>query len=267
MITSINNDHDILSKGLAFAEKIQLIYDDPNTNGVIFTRVLDDRCSVTVQPDGSLLVAFAGTRNVPQWVNNAKHLAMPNRLSSGALVHPGAQESFYPYMFDLLHVLRQFDALEDETGPFIDVTGHSRGGFHAPEFCRLFGETVKIRDVMTFGAPRTGDNDYNSQVGNQIYGRWIRLNNNNDPVVWVPGTLKGYRHIGEQYHFTSSGKMLKNGLGAVSGTFDGAKSRFKEAWANRAKKGRLKEFFLDGIDDHRLVTGYIPVLRENLQKA
>jgi hypothetical protein len=98
-----------------------------------------------------------------------------------------------------------------------------------------------------------GDAQHAADVQANVSGRIMRWTNNNDPVVCMPGSWRGYRHVGELRHIDSRGRVYTTNLGAVSGAIDGIRGRLAAAWDRR---------IFDGVDDHRLQTGYVPALRK-----
>jgi hypothetical protein len=253
MTTAINTPLDEIGAALIGALYVLQMYDDPyaSTGTLIRTEGLDDLAAVHVF-HGRVLVAFAGTRNVRQWVSNFDNAAIPRRLPSGVRVHPGAAESLASMILPLEEALQPYHLDHGKSIP-IDVVGHSRGVLLALEFVRVLGSRLPIRDVITLGGPRVGDAQHASDVAANVGGRMLRWTNNNDPVVCMPGSWRGYRHVGELRHIDSRGRVHNAALGSLSGFWDGIRGRV-------AAVGRLRA--LDGVDDHRLQTGYVPALRK-----
>jgi len=260
---------DELSLALRYARVIQRLYDDkPIDSGfLIRTKELDDLCHIQIdEQENCILVAFAGTRNDKQWLNNAKRLAKPVTNTDGSQCHPGARETmkhFRDLLSDPLIALRGLTG--HKAGIPVDVVGHSRGGFLVDEFIRIYGKYLYIRDVFTLGGPRTGNSRYNEILNQNIHGTYYRLSNNNDPVVLVPGGWRGYQHTGLNLHFKADGNLTREPLKFFPGLWDGLKGRAIGAWESKGLKEKLQEVFTDGISDHRLPTGYLPVLEKAIQ--
>lgn len=256
-LTNINTPLDEVSAALVGALDIQHLYDHPDKAGdgiLVRSDRLDDLCRVTFLGT-CIRVAFAGTRNNAQWLSNADDLAQPMRLPGGLRVHPGAVVGFRGLETRIHDALQTMGAYRHELGGLpipVDVVGHSRGGFLAIEFVRRFGPRVFVRDVITLGSPRVGSGRYCEFVMRHVHGRVLRWTNNNDPVVELPTPIRGYRHIGERLHLDSRGRVHSGGLGFARGLLDGFRGRVIAAFRKR---------LTDGVDDHRLPTGYIPALR------
>jgi hypothetical protein len=253
-MTSITSRETEIAAALAAAQRIQAMYERPKEEGPwtnIATAELDDLCRVQRMP-GRIVVSFAGTRTKDQWLSNFAHLARMGKNPDGTQSHRGATEAFKAFVMRLVPLLRDLGGYKYERSSVpVDVEGHSRGGFLALEFVRIFGDRVKIRDVITLGCPRVGDAYHAEMVEFYVTGRIFRWTHNNDFVVCMPGAWRGYRHVGELRHIDSSWRVRNSTLGVLSGFTDGVWGRLKAAAKLRA---------LDGVDDHRLPTGYIPAL-------
>jgi hypothetical protein len=253
-MTSITTRESEIAAALAAAQRIQAMYERPREEGDwvnIATAELDDLCRVRRMGE-RIVVSFAGTRTKDQWLSNFAHLASMSRNADGTRSHRGATEAFKHFTMRLVTVLRDMGGYK-YSGDYlpVDVEGHSRGGFLALEFVRVFGDRVHIRDVITLGSPRVGCFYHKEMVEHYAEGRIFRWTHNNDFVVCLPGAWRGYRHVGEHRHIDSGWRVRNGGMGAVSGFADGIWGRLKAAAKLRA---------LDGVDDHRLPTGYIPAL-------
>jgi hypothetical protein len=240
---------------LAVAEDIQGLYLDPEAarGGVLIrSRGLDDLVRIEYGR-GRISVNFAGTRNLKQWLSNFDDVAFLRTLPCGVRVHAGAWQSMLALEMGLTEALRGMGAFADQDGHVpVDVGGHSRGGLLALEFVRVFGSRLYVRDVVTLGSPRVGDAAHGRDVLRHVHGRVLRWTHNNDPVVVIPPAWRGYRHIGELRHIDRRGRVHGQALGFFSGAWDGLAGRAAAVLDRRV---------LDGTDDHRLPTGYLPMLK------
>jgi hypothetical protein len=214
---------------------------------LVRTASLDDLAMIWPR-EGAVVITFAGTRNTAQWVNNLHRLGGMHYTTNGEGVHDGIWQSMCGMVLPIRDVL-----FELGQGRPIRVCGHSRGGMLALEWVRRAGQDYRIEAVTTLGGPRTGNGSFIRAVGD-IAGphcSFYRVTHNNDPVPWVPPSIKGYRHLGEHWHLDRKGRAYKGGLGFARGLWDGLAGRGMAA---------LQKTALDGVADHRIDTGYKPAV-------
>jgi len=209
---------------------------------LVRTASLDDLAMIWPR-DGAVVVAFAGTRNTAQWVNNLHRLGGMHYTTEGLGMHGGAWKTMCE-----MHKLISEAIHQIGRGLPLRFVYHSRGGLLGPEYIRREGYKWRIECVTSLGSPRVGNAAFVKAVEG-IAGpdcKFYRVTHNNDPVPWVPPSLKGYRHIGEHWHLDRRGKAWKGGLGFIRGAWDGLAGRGMAA---------MKRTALDGITDHRIGDG------------
>ena len=234
---------------LECVEAMEYLYKNPPecpSGGVLVTsRKLDDVALIWPRKDHTVL-AFAGTRNVEQWLSNFEY-GFRRADRGDTRVHAGAHEAVTYRVRDLHEALFRFATP-------LHVCGHSRGAMLAAEWIRRDGSSHDVTHFTTLGGPRIGDKAFGEFVAMACAEdcRMIRITHNNDPVPWVPPSIKGYRHFGEHWHIDRRGRAHKGGLGVMASLWDGLSGRASAAW---------KRVALDGIADHRIHAGYGPAVR------
>jgi len=174
-------------------------------------------CGVFVSDGGKFVgVAFKGTSNLKEakedvWIT-VREAEAP--ILYGTKVHSG----FYYGLFDtfnqggdtvqpfamIMNGLRLYDAKY-----YLHVTGHSLGAAYATllhcELNRLVTDPeapkVTIKDMLTFGSPRTGLNDFANKFGENMWPNqksW-RFANRFDLVTVLPPRGLGYTHVDAGY--------------------------------------------------------------------
>jgi triacylglycerol lipase len=164
----------------------------------------DAQANITLDVDGNIIVAFKGSSEPADFVQDAKFEMCglnQNGIGPAAKVHCGFLEDFSAIKEA---VVSQVEALLPRGELFI--TGHSLGGalamLFAPEFC---ARRLPVSGVYTFGQPRVGNSafaaGYDRTVamnGSTLKDLTMRVVNENDIVPRTPGWLLGYRHGGNE---------------------------------------------------------------------
>lgn len=142
-------------------------------------RITRENLTAFVLPGTPAVVVFQGSNDVPDWFVNFDATFATHPWGR---VHAGFYRSW----------LRLRDAVSREIGlrPAI-LTGHSLGGALAVLAAH---DIVYTSKVVTFGAPRVGDNDFVSGFQAAMLGHAERYVYQFDPVPLLPGYLAGYRH-------------------------------------------------------------------------
>jgi predicted lipase len=143
--------------------------------------------------DGSTL-AFRGTEDLDDWLTNIQIHKQPFSLVKGGFeipcgeVHEGFLENWLAIKAAVLAAIG--DVPRD-----ITVTGHSLGGALAT-LCAIELDAMEwTPKLVTFGAPRVGNDDFVRLVNANIRD-YTRVENFGDPVPWVPTYTRGFRHAG-----------------------------------------------------------------------
>ena len=78
----------------------------------------------------------------------------------------------------------------------LTITGHSLGGAMAALAAIEYAVEGWDVDVVTFGAPRLGDDDF-ARLLNHILPMYRRFENRGDPIPYMPTYANGWRHAGK----------------------------------------------------------------------
>lgn len=201
--------------------------------------------SVIVEHENYLCMAFRGTNEAADWLDNINALATDKLFGS---FHKGFYNSLndvWQPMYDKYRVLYR-----KKRKP-VFITGHSLGGAMATIAAAKFlhADTPFI-SVYTFGQPRAVSLDtsriFNTACGN----RFFRFQNNNDIVTRVPARIMGYSHVGK-YLYIDKDKTIHDDPGFWFRFID----RFEGAISAVTERG------LDGVEDHD-ITQYIAAIQE-----
>ena len=140
------------------------------------------------------------------------------------------------------------------------TAGHSQGGALANIAAAMFGQSLKVDSLITFGCPRVGDKRFAAAVDVNV-DRHLRCVNNNDVVARIPIPISawtamfwswltrsplplapGYRHApGDVIYFTADG-----GLRINPPKWFLVRDRLRGRWLD------LLEWGTDGIKDHAM---------------
>lgn len=220
---------------------------------------------------GLAIVAFRGTRPVDarDWVTDLRFDLVDNQSGPGS-IHRGFSDSLekvYPEVRGEL--VRRKPAM-------VLVTGHSKGGGEAVEFCVRLGYASNLLiSLVTFGCPLTVDRACAKWASSRFSVR--RFVNCADIVTRIPrfgvkfnwGTIPpsckiqyGYQHFGRLCYFDSNGRLFENPpwLYVMA-------DRLRARWRHLGKWGTA------GIDDHsmskysELVTSVTGVTTGNKKKC
>jgi hypothetical protein len=171
-------------------------YDAPT----ITDRATNAAALVTLDDNGNIIVAFRGSKNPRDFVQDAKFgMTRLITLSGGEEVHVhlGFKEDFEAIAVAVITNVKTLLAMNSQAKVWL--TGHSLGGalaiLCAMEFRR---QGIPVSQVITFGQPRVGNAAfaamYDAMPG--LKQLTIRVINQNDLIPRTPGWLMGYRHCG-----------------------------------------------------------------------
>lgn len=182
---------DAITKATYFKESKLVTPPLPKEITIGFDSVLIGRT------DTGVLVSFRGTLSNPKidpmsaiaedWLNDAK-LQLASVSYADGKVHSGFADSLDNLWKNGFN--NAFKAAY-KTGDTVLITGHSKGGaLAALAALRLMSETlipdgVTPTAVITFGAPRTGDEAFASAYNAKVDNHW-RFEHRNDVVAHLP---------------------------------------------------------------------------------
>ncbi|GEM_PF-4817419 len=205
-----------------------------------------DAALVELLEDGRVLVAFAGTRNLKQWMGQLT--GRKPMLVNGIKAPKGFYEPYLRLEKKIELILGNMACWQNPHGlpyfkPRLLVCGHSRGGTFAGLFALRARGCFHVESCYTFGAPRFLDAVSAHHLNMLIElagGKCLRFVNNNDPVTRSPGELRGYEHAGQLRYIDHKGWIHRTFPGWRM-KFDGLQGRFKAL---------IRGDVLDGSTDH-----------------
>ena len=83
------------------------------------------------------------------------------------------------------------------------ITGHSFGGALATLSAVELNQRGIKADLVTFGSPRVGNDKFAKYANQMIKGKSLRVTYKNDIVTVIPPQTIGFRHVGQEIHFTN----------------------------------------------------------------
>jgi len=89
------------------------------------------------------------------------------------------------------------------------VTGHSRGGAMATLAALDLAKDGVKTDLITFGAPRVGNTQFSQYADKTLKGLNMRVTYKDDVVTGIPSQAIGYRHSGQEVHYTDYNTVYK----------------------------------------------------------
>lgn len=163
----------------------------------------------------SLVISFRGTESKRDaMLDLQRHRIdfMVNDVRRGK-VHNGFSEAL-DSVWDQVEKFIKDHMFENEQGGEVSrriwLTGHSLGGaiatLCAAKIAHIYGGKV-IGGVYTFGQPRVGNRDFQTQAINAITrGKIFRIYRSADPIAMLPRI--GYRHVsGKRCYISRSGEL------------------------------------------------------------
>jgi triacylglycerol lipase len=184
--------------------------------------------SVVWYSDNTIWVAFRGSSNLQEWINNFKIQQMSNDTckstfgvvpsfmedNSDIMIHAGFLTMYNELREGLLESIKGHPKGEDVN---ICVTGYSLGGAIANIFAldlKTMGYDV---DIYSFGSPRIGNKAFSDAVRRSKLEHY-RIVNTEDTITQMPLPISPnfskhdepffYTHNGEEYKFTQHNKSI-----------------------------------------------------------
>ena len=184
------------------------IYDRPHTNTAnIKWFDTDLRSHGYVEYDttrNAIVVAFRGSYTLTNWAHNLKVALVPSGDCSGCKVHKGFLLTYRSARNFVLQTVENFRKAHPSAGVY--VTGHSLGGAQAVFLTvDLYKRGIQA-NLMTFGAPRPGNQAYANYANNLIKGVNYRITFRYDKIPILPFRVMGYRHVGTEVNFSKINK-------------------------------------------------------------
>jgi len=134
------------------------------------------------------VISFTGTDYISEWISNLDFKQVPavdlNGYVDGVLVHRG----FYLIYLSIRNKLWNWWNENSSWVKNLYITGYSLGGALATicgyDFGDVFPDHVPIH--YTFGAPRSGNNEYSDNFNSRMQYQSLRINNIQDIVPQIP---------------------------------------------------------------------------------
>ncbi|CAD5232805.1 unnamed protein product [Bursaphelenchus xylophilus] len=216
--------------------------------GMVFAKCeTDEKVSmcvgyVAVSPlDKSIIVSFRGTNSFLQLVVEVNHVVLKRKHEAAI---DGTVGAYFYNVFEQLWTtgLNKIVSKAVKQYPEYEfwITGHSLGGavasIAATEIMAQFDVPQERLKVITFGQPRTGDNEYANYYPNAVPLAY-RVNHNLDLVAHIPPQkFEDYFHHGSEVWYAN--KMEKED------------SPFKVCDEGESNKCSNKMMFPISINDH-----------------
>ena len=174
------------------------------TSENILDQVITNRGSQAIvginNPTNSIFVAFRGSENIQNWINNMKIFKIAPYLEYPDIaVEKGFYESYTYISSEIEECVLDLSA-KYHTNKIV-ITGHSLGGAMASLYAfniMINGPSTLIIDsVITFGSPRVG-NEMFVKMYNFYAVPSFRITHYYDIVPHVPEELLGFQHVSEE---------------------------------------------------------------------
>lgn len=182
----------------------------------------------------SVFIAVRGSSSDEDWETNFDIKQMKCKWGK---FHQGFMkdaESIYYYVVD--NLLRSWYREKKH----LIITGHSQGaGVGNGLGVKLLEHNRDLFKVITYGGPRTADDELADYLDTNYADVFHRVVNNNDIVTRVPPEAFGYKHFGKFHYFYGDGSYSDN---------VNEWQYFKDRVVNKFDFGG--EWVVDILDDH-----------------
>lgn len=154
--------------------------------------VSDSMVGYVATIDDFAVVAFRGTDDIPDWIQNLK-------IDYVQTPHGGVHRGFYESFQRLKHQVRE--RLKQSNSTKVWITGHSLGGALAVICAEdlVVNSDVEVCGLVTFGQPMVGKRDFAKHMEQSLPSRFAHYVNDSDAVPRIP---PGYNHCGSLVWFT-----------------------------------------------------------------
>ena len=155
----------------------------------------------------SLFVAFRGSSNIQNWINNLQVSHISPYENNNIKVDKGFYNS-YLYLKDEIFKNLNSLTINYKTNQ-ISVTGHSLGAAQATllSFDLLYNPNYELLNVYTYGSPRVGNEDFSHDFTSHFLSN--RITHYYDIVPHVPEEILGYLHIGNEIWYNRPNDLFK----------------------------------------------------------
>ena len=177
----------------------------PNGLGFEGVKIFSNKSSqaIFVEHKDYLTIAFRGTDEFGDWIDNLKILRKP--LDGFTDCHGGFLDATNDIWGDIDDAYKE--ARKNEKRPLF-ITGHSLGGALATiAATKLLHESRPFISVYTFGQPRVLTEESATKFDSFKRAHFYRFQNNNDIVSRVPARAGGYKHVGDCVYINLDGEI------------------------------------------------------------
>ncbi|HEX2748041.1 MAG TPA: lipase family protein [Verrucomicrobiales bacterium] len=212
-----------------------------------------------------IVIAFRGTElNVVDLLTDAWAQPVPLSSKVAGKAHGGFVRTFHGLWPDLKIKLESMRTAWPDAK--IWITGHSLGGGLAVMAAATLTleENIPVQGLITFGAPVTGDVDFQGALTTVLGGRYWRCIHELDMVTLdvnalhipsrMPSFVTAFQHGGKSIYLAKDGTVSTSGRSAVAGEL----LRTGLNWASRRRFTPPA----DPLSRHSIGGGYIPALRK-----
>lgn len=203
-----------------------------------------------VSNDQALIVAFRGTASVSDALTDS-NTQMTNG-PFGGMIHQGFGIAINAVTESLNRKLRRMDKPSRK----VWVTGHSLGGALATLYAaRRLDVNDPVAGMYTYGSPRVGDETFREGF-NAKMSNYYRMVFGRDIVSRVAPRTLHYSHVGQLTTISRDGKISVKGYEEAS---------FLSKVAHTMDALRKKDF--KAVSDHKLSSGYLPMLKKRASQS
>ena len=185
------------------------------TSDNILVQVIENRGSQSIigvnKPTNAIFVAFRGSENFQNWINNMKiSKTMPYSSYPDVAVEKGFYESYTYISSEIQECVLKLSANYNTNN--VMITGHSLGGalayLYAFDVMINLPKTLIIDSVITFGSPRVGNNLFVNLYNSYVIPSF-RITHYYDIVPHVPEELLGFQHVSEEVWYNEQNTEYK----------------------------------------------------------
>ncbi len=236
-----------------------VVFDCKDTSGFI---AVDDEL---------IILAFRGTESVVDWIRNLKirQIEVPY-----GKVHSGFSEALDAVWTDSIEPALRAGAA---SGKRAWVTGHSLGGALAIMTCARAIRWLQVAGIYTFGQPLVGNRVFADRFNRAFGSSSHRFVNHRDIVARIP-PAPFYAHVEHRILFDCDGEVLddlpikpKGLLGSEAMSeedFAYLQSNLESTNVGLCPRGSMPKLAVpEGIRDHDLEQGYMPILRRHAKEV
>lgn len=157
----------------------------------------------------TIYVAFRGSAELQNWLDNIDVILTNYPLCSGCEVHRGfysaQQDSINEIITQVLNLKTRFPSYQ------VILTGHSLGGALATLTAMDLLQAGVIVRLFTFGSPRVGNDQFVAYASQKIASRY-RVTHNRDMVVHIP-LHQRFTHLSGEYYQPTDAVYLETCTG------------------------------------------------------